>query len=188
MTSTIIYYLLSASAVLFYGIGLNKSVSHSESFSSSFLTCFKSLFSASSTAAVSYLLVSWLLVPVNLTELFPFITTLIFILFSTLTEIFIGVGIRQSPVDFSIPLLAVFLGLNEGFSLGFAVTISCMCVISFYLMLIIFHCVRERISFYTTEGGLKTYCVLLVCLAVIMVAIYGFNVSWFNIYLDGGAK
>ena len=188
MLATVFYYLLSASAVLFYGIGLNKSISHSDSFSSSLLTCFKSLFAASSTTAVSYLLVNWLLIPIQLAELFPFVATLLFILFSTLTEIFIGVGIRQSPVDFSIPLLAVFLGLSEGISMGLSVTISCMSIISFYCMLIIFHCVRKRICFYTTEKGLKTYCVLLLCLAVIMIAIYGFNVSWLNLYLGGGAK
>lgn len=188
MISIVIYYLLLASAVLFYGIGVHKSISHSDSLASSVLTCFKSLFSASSTTAVSYILINWLLVPVQLTEIFPFIATMVFILFTTLTEIFIGIGVRKSPVDFSIPLLAVFLGLNEGASIGYAVAISCLCIISFYSMLIVFLCVRQRVSFYTAEGGLSSYCVLLICLAVIMIAIYGVNVSWFNIYLDGGAK
>ena len=188
MFATIIYYLLSASAVLFYGIGINKSISHDDSFSSSFLTCFKSVFAASSTTSVSYLLINWLLVPVNLTELFPFVATLIFILFSTLTEIFIGVGIRQTPIDFSIPLLSVFLALFEGISLGSAVIISATSIVSFYLMVLVFHCVRQRVSFYTVEGGLKIYCVFLLCLAVVMIAICGVNVSWFNLYLGGGAK
>lgn len=188
MLSSMIYYLLSASAVLFYGIGINKSISHSDLLSASVLTCFKSLFAAGSATAVSYLLVNWLLVPVQLSDLFPFVATLLFIFFSTLIEIFIGIGIRQSPVDFSIPLLSVFLGLNEGIGIASAVTISCVSIISFYCMVIIFHCVRERISFYTVEKGLKTYCVLLLCLAVVIIAICGFNVSWFNIYLGGGVK
>ena len=188
MFSIIIYYLLSSSAVLFYGIGLNKSLSHSDSFHSALLTCIKSLFAASSTSAISYLLTSWLLIPSHLTELYPFITTLLFILFSTVIEIFIGIGVRQSPIDFSIPLLSVFLALNEGTSLASAVVIACMCIISFYIMVIVFHCVRQRVRFYTVEGGLKTYCILLICLAFIMVAICGFNVSWFNVYLDGGAR
>ena len=188
MLSIVIYYLLSASAVLFYGIGLNKTLSHSNSFSTSFLTCVKSLFSACSSTAVAYLLMNWLLVPVGLTEIYPFFATLIFILFSTFTEIFIGIGVRQSPVDFSIPLLSVFLALNEGYSIGSAVLIASMCIISFYTMVLMFHSVKQRISFYTVEGGLKTYCVLLLCLAFIMIAICGFNITWFNLYLDGGAK
>lgn len=188
MLSIVIYYLLSSSAVLFYGIGLNKTISHSDSFSMASLTCFKSLFAACSTTAISYLMVNWLLVPVQLTEIYPFIATLLFILFSTFTEIFIGIGVRHSPVDFSIPLLSVFLALNEGNSIGAAVLISAMCVISFYTMVLMFHCVKQRVSFYTVEGGLKTYCVLLVCLAFIMIAICGFNITWLNLYLDGGAK
>ncbi|MBQ9281010.1 MAG: hypothetical protein IJ207_02270 [Treponema sp.] len=188
MISLIVYYLLSACVVLFYGVGIHKSFSHNDTLSTSLLTCFKSLFSAGSTTAVTYLMMNWLLVPAHLEEFFPFLAALLFILFSTLTEIFIGIGIRQSPIDFSIPLLAVFLGLNEGVSIGYAVMISCLCIISFYVMLVVFHCVRQRVSFYTLEGGLKTYCVLLICLAVVMIAIYGVNVSWFYLYLGGGAK
>ncbi|MBR1535983.1 MAG: hypothetical protein IJ630_03490 [Treponema sp.] len=186
--STVIYYLLSASAVLYYGIGINKTISHADSLSTSTLTCFKSLFAASSTTAVSYLLTQWLLLPVGLQEIYPFIATLIFVLFTTLTEIFVGIGVRQSPIDFSIPLLSVFLGLNEGLSIGYAVLISCVSILSFYSMVILFHCVKERIGFYSKEGGIKTYSILLLCLAVIMLAIGGFNVSWFNLILGGGAK
>lgn len=188
MISLIIYYLLSSSAVLFYGVGLNKTISHSESFATSLLTCIKSLFSACSTVAVSYLLNNWLLIPSHLLEIYPFIATLIFILFSTLTEIFIGVGIRTAPVDFTIPLLSVLLALNEGITLGSAVMIAFLCIISFYTMVAIFHCVKQRVSFYTVEGGLKTYCVLILCLAFVMLAICGFNVSWFIIYLGEGAQ
>ena len=188
MASIVIYYLLSSSAVLFYGIGLNKTLSHSDTLPMTVLTCVKSLFSACSTTAVTYLLINWLLVPVELTEIYPFFATLVFILFSTFTEIFIGIGVRQSPVDFYIPLLSVFLALNEGVSIGSAVVIACMCIVSFYSMVMMFHCVKQRVSFYTVEGGLKTYCVLLICLAFIMIAICGFNITWFNLYLDGGAK
>ena len=186
MLSVIIYYFLAASAVLFYGIGINKSISYSENFSTAMLTCVKSLFSAGSATAVTFLFSKWLLIPVHLTEIYPFIATLIFILFSTFVEIFIGIGIRRSPVDFSIPLLSVFLALNEGVTIGSAVVIACVCIISFYGMVLVFHCVRQRVSFYTVEGGLKNYCVLLICLAFIMIAICGFNIT--NLYFDEGAR
>lgn len=188
MLSAAVYYLLTASSVLFYGIGLSKTVSHSDSLSQSMLTCFKSLFSAGSATAVSYLLINWLLVPVQLVEIFPFLAALIFILTSTLTEIFIGVGSGQSPVDFSIPLLSVFLGLNEGLSLGLAVTIACMSIISFYCVLIVFHCVRKRVGFHASGGGLGVCAVLLLSLALVMMAIYGLNVSWLNVYPGGGVE
>lgn len=182
--SALSYYFLSASAVLFYGIGTNKSISYGDSFSSSVLTCVKSIISASSTTAVSYLLNAWLLIPANLAEIYPFVATLIFILFSTFVEIFIGIGIRQSSVDFSIPVLSVFLALNEGISIGHSVLIACIGILSFYSVVIVFYCVRSRVSFYREEGTLETYCVLLLCLALVMTAIYGFNISWLNLYLS----
>lgn len=188
MISTMIYYLLPASAVLFYGVGINKSIPHNDSFQSSALTCVKSICSASAATSVTYLFVNWLLVPAQLSELYPFFATLIFILCTTLTEIFVDIGIRQSPMDFSVPLLSVFLGLGEGVSVGSSVIIACMSILSFYSVIVVFHCVRERVRFHTQEGGLRSYCALLLCLAVIMLAISGLSISWLNLYLDGGAK
>lgn len=185
MMMMIFYYLASASAVLFYGIGIHKSISDGSSFSSASLTCFKALFSAGATTAVSYIIISGLLFPVNLAELYPFVAALVFVLFTNLTEIFIGIGLRQTPVEFSIPLLSVFLGLNEGIGIGAAVVISCMCILSFYGMTFIFHCVRERISFYATERGIKTYCVLLLCLALVMISVCGIDSSWLTVYSGG---
>ena len=69
MHSVIIYYFLASSAVLFYGIGINKSISHSEDFSATMLTCIKSLFAAGSATAVTFLFSRWLLIPVHLTEI-----------------------------------------------------------------------------------------------------------------------
>ena len=128
------------------------------------------------------------MIPADLSEIFPFIATLVFILFTSIIEILMGIGIKKSPADFSIPLLSVFLGLSEGIGIGYAVLISTTSILSFYAMVIIFYTVKERIGFFSQESGLKTYCVLLICLAFMMIAICGFNVSWFYIYLDGGAK
>ena len=66
--------------------------------------------------------------------------------------------------------------------------ITCTCIVSFYLLVIIFHSVKERISFYTTDSGLKTYAVLLICLAAAVIAISGCNNTWLSMIFGGGAK
>lgn len=182
---TILYYIASASAVLFYGIGINRTISIKDNFSDSVVSCFKALLTGAAVAAVSYLVTMWLLVPVHLTEIFPLLTIVIFLIFTTLSEIFIGIGLSNSPTEFTIPLLSVFLGINEGSSIGFAVIITCTCIISFYLLVIVFHVVNERIRFYTTDAGLKTYAVLLLCLAAAIIAISGCNSSWLYFIFDG---
>lgn len=184
----ILYYIASSSAVLFYGIGINRTVSIEGNFSDNFVLCFKSLASGASATALTYLVSMWLLIPVHLAELYPLVAVVFFLIFTTLSEIFIGIGLNNTPTELTIPLLSVLLGINEGTSLGLAVIITCSCIISFYLLVIIFHAVKERIYFYTTDGGLKTYAVLLLCLAAIAIAIFGCNSSWFSLVLGDNSK
>ncbi len=185
---TILYYILASSAVLFYGIGINRTVSLHEDFSSVFLSCMKSLSTAAATTSVGCLVANWLLVPVGLSELYPFIVIIIFLIFTLLIEIFVGVGIKNAPLEFSVPLLSTLLGINEGISVGYAVIIACSCILSFYFLIIIFHSIKERINFYSQESGLKNYCIVLVSLAFTIIAISGWNISWFNVVLSGAGK
>jgi len=181
MISTIIYYILSSSAVLFYGIGISRTIALRDKASQSFLSCIKALSTASATTAVSYIVTNWLLVPVHLSEMFPFVTLLIFLIFSVLIEIFIGVGVKKSPAEFSVTLLSIILALNEGFSVAHSVVITCSCIISFYLVIIVFSSIRSRVSFYKNSTGIKIYPVLLISLAAMILAIFGCNTAWFNV-------
>lgn len=179
----ILYYIVSSSAVIFYGIGINRTISINGDFSDNFILCFKSLASGASTTALTYLVSMWLLIPVHLAEIYPLVAVVFFLIFTTLSEIFIGIGLDNTPIELTIPLLSVFLGVNEGTSLGFAVIITCSCIISFYLFAVVFHAVKERIFFYTVGGGLQIYAVLLLCLAATAIAIFGCNSSWLGLVL-----
>lgn len=181
MLATIVYYIASSSAILFYGIGISRTITLKDDTSQLVLSCIKALSTASATTAVGYLVVNWLLVPVQLAELYPFVLVFVFLIFSLLIEIFIGVGIKKSPAEFSITLLSSILALNEGLSIGQAVVISCSCIISFYLMIVIFYSIRDRVGFYTDTIGIKIYPVLILSLSAVILAIYGWNISWFNL-------
>ena len=180
MISTIIYYIAASSAILFYGIGIGRTIAMKDDMSLLFLSCLKSLSTSAAAVAVSYLVCYWLLVRVDLSELYPFLTALIFMFFSILIEIFIGIGIKKSPAEFSITLLSSILAMNEGVSIAHAVVIVCSCVVSFYLLILIFHSIRDRVGFYTNPAGVKIYPVLLFSLGASILAIFGWNVSWFN--------
>ncbi|MBR4374258.1 MAG: hypothetical protein IKO57_01475 [Treponema sp.] len=181
MIAAILYYIISSSAILFYGIGISRTINLKDDFSLLFLSCVKALFTTASTTSVSYLICYWLLVPIHISELYPFVTVILFLFFSIFIEIFIGIGIKKSPAEFSITILSSILALNEGLSIGHAVIIACSCIISFYLLICIFHSIRVRVSFYTNPAGIKIYPVLLLSLAASILAIFGWNISWFNI-------
>ncbi|MBQ0052579.1 MAG: hypothetical protein KBT11_11050 [Treponema sp.] len=186
--TTLFYYLATSSAVLFYGIGINRTVSIKDDMSEAMFSCFKSLTTGASTSALTYLVTTWLLIPIHLAELYPLLAILFFVIFNTLTEIFFGIRMTNTNAEFTITLLSVFLGLNEGLSIGYAVIITCTCIISFFVLVLIFHSIKERISFYTTQDSLKIYSIMLLCLAVTMIAICGSNITWLNLSLGGGAK
>ena len=162
MLGLILYYIVSASAMLFYGIGINRTISLNEDYSSLSLAFFKGLLTSSSTCAVSYLVITWLLTSCGLEELFPIVVILVYIIFLLLVEIFVGIGIRKSGAEFAIPLLSVILGLNESLTIAHAVVITCCCICSFYTMLI-----------------------LLISLSVIVLAFCAWNASWINLALGG---
>ena len=186
MISTFLFYTVVASSVLFYGIGINRTVFIQKRLPGIVMTCFKALFSSAATTMLSYMLSNAILVPLHLEELFPLMTLFIFILFSQLVEIFVGIGLNKVSAEFVIPLLSSILGLRESFSIGSAVLISCSSIISFYLLTGIFYAVQDRVSFYTTKKGLNMYYVLLLCLAILIITITGLNASWLYVSLEGG--
>ena len=181
MISVVIYYIASASAVFFYGIGLGRTMSLKDDSSKMMLSFIKALSTVSSSTAVGYLVNDWLLAPIGFSEIYPFVTLLIFLVFSIIIEIFIGVGIKKSSAEFSVTILCTLLALGEGVSLGHAVVISVSCVFSFYLLIFIFYAIRNRVSFYTNPNGIKIYPVLFVSLAAVIIAICGWNISWLNV-------
>lgn len=185
MIGLIFYYIASASAMLFYGIGINRTISLREDYSALRISFFKGLSTSASTCAVSYLVVAWLFSTTGLEELFPIVVILIYIIFLLFVEIFVGIGIRPAGAEFSIPLLSVILGINEGVTIGHAVVITCCCVSSFYIMLVIFHSVVGRVKFYRNEQSMYIFCMLLLSLAAIILALCGWNASWINYALGG---
>ena len=176
--SAIFYYIASASAVLFYGIGIARTFSVRNELSLEILSFVKALSISTSTVALSYLVSRWLLSPAWLFELFPFITTLIFLAITILIEIFLDVGIKKSPSEFSVTLLTCIISMNESLSVAHAVIIACSCMISFCLFFVLFHSIRGRASFFSDPTGIKIYPTLLLSLAILTLALCGVNATW----------
>ena len=72
MFSVFFYYISYASIVLVYGIGMERAVYLSGNKNPLWLKAIKMLITASSVSALSYLFVNSLLVPAELSELYPF--------------------------------------------------------------------------------------------------------------------
>ncbi|MBQ6779652.1 MAG: hypothetical protein IJP62_00280 [Treponema sp.] len=178
--NALVYYVFSASVFLMYGISLNNLVSSNSNYGSLMLTGVKSLITSTMTIALSYVIANLLLAPAHLAELFPFVTVFVFIMFSAIIEVFIGIGLQNSITEFGMPLLCVLIAINESSSIGYAIVIAIACITAFYVLFGIVYALRNRFDMFSPAMGLRVYCLLFVSLAIILIALRAFNVSWFT--------
>ena len=112
MIYTIIYYAFFSSAVLFYGIGLNRSTLIPSS-SEVLGTLFKMLASILATTVLSWLFIQNILIPLGLAELYPLVSLLIFLGITIFFETLIRITAKTVTAEFHISYLIVLLALNE---------------------------------------------------------------------------
>lgn len=185
MISNFFYYVLYASAVLVYGIGINRTVIRSNSSKKIIRDCVKMLVSVVASASLTYVITVHLLVEVNATELYPFVAVIVFSVISIFIEAVIRITAKKSAAEYSVSILSVLIGVNESLSLFECVINTSFCVLSFFLVLPIFYSIRCRIDVSNPNGKLRKVSLLIVSIAAVMIALFVFNASWLN---QGGAK
>lgn len=174
------YYLIYASALLIYGIGINRSVLLSSSPRHMLRGCLKMLLSVSASSSLTYLIVMNLLHPVRLTELYPFVAVLVYAVISIFIESVIRITSKKSATEYTVSVLAILLGVNESISLLDCVVNSCFCVLSCFMFLPVLYAVRKRTEVFRPKEDKKTDFLLLLSIAVIMIILLVWNVSWLN--------
>ena len=180
MLSDILYYFVYASAVLLYGIGLDRIGVLSPKPSHGFLGCLKMIFSVSASSVIAYLINSALLVPAHLTELAPFFAILVFVLFAVFMETIIRISAKISVAESCVSFLCVLLGLTEGSSIASCLIISCLSVILFYLFVPVLFAIRRRIKLSPLPRAFRNESVIFISIAIIMIVLLAWNVSWLN--------
>ncbi len=181
MTSSILYYILYSSVFLVYGMGLNRLITLTESFGSLMLTCFKTLITAICTVSLSFLLIRYLLMPVGLVELYPFIVVCIYVCISIVIEVFASIGVNDSVSELTIPLVSIILAVNESNGLAHILVVVSACIIAFYVLELMIYSVRVRVESFAARSGVGIYTLLLASLAVIVIALCSWNISWLTL-------
>ncbi|MCR4631241.1 MAG: hypothetical protein K5786_06375 [Treponema sp.] len=178
--NTFLYYTLFSSIVLFYGIGLNQLSEIGNKDSRQFLFFFKSTLSIFTTAILTYLIVAFILVPLELVELFPFICLLIFIAFNSFAEGLIRLTTGSATTEFIISFLIILVSIYQSNSILDTLVICLSCICGLALILPFIHVLRNRIIINGHEYFEKYICILSVFLAILLVIISVFDISWLN--------
>ncbi|MCF0241887.1 MAG: hypothetical protein HUK25_04570, partial [Treponema sp.] len=130
-----LYYSFLCSAVLFFGIGLNRSIQVTTgSLRVNFKVFFKSLISILGTSIFTFLITQYVLLPLKLEEMFPVIALFIFLCLNSFIEALVRITAKTSTSEFSISFLMVLLTIYESSSLLESLVIAFSCMISFLIM------------------------------------------------------
>jgi len=180
MISSFFYYVLYSSAILVYGIGINKANMLTETTSTVLIEGLKMILSVVGTATLTYLISYSLLLPVNLMELYPFVAVLIFAFISIIIESFVRITAKKNTAGYGVSVLCVLLAVSESTSLSECVLISCFCVFSFYLLVPFLYAIRKRIEVSRPMEEFENSSLIYISIAIIMIILLAWNVSWLN--------
>lgn len=180
MISTMFYYIIYSSAVLFYGIGIERTAVLCRKQNHLFLVFIKMLISVISTAVVSFWFTNGMLVPAGLFELFPLFVLMLFLAISVFIEAIIRITAKISAAEFGISLIFIFLGITEAASIGECLLISTSSIIAFFIGIIFMYAINRRMELNDQKQEYEKLGHIIVSLAVVMVIFLVWNISWIN--------
>ena len=147
MIDTFFYFLLYCSAVLIYGIGLNRAAVLSRSMDKTlFFQLIKCTIVVLCSTILTFVIIKELLIPANLIELYPLIALLIFISVSVFVEIIMRITTGLKTSEFAVSYLIILLTLNESLGIIDSIVIAVSCMLSFILILPVLFSLRSRIE------------------------------------------
>ena len=177
-----LYYTFICSSVLFFGIGLNRSIEiTSRSTKMNMRMMLKSLISILLSIIFTYLITQYLLIPIKLAELFPLVALLVFLCINTFVEALVRITTNTSTSEFSISWLVILLSLYESSTLLEALIISFSCMVSFQLMLPIVYCFQNVIYLRTYQNQERKRILVFLSIVVLMLVMSVCDVTWFNV-------
>ncbi|MCM1320739.1 MAG: hypothetical protein NC041_04260 [Bacteroides sp.] len=175
------FFAFVSSSVLCYGIGVKRIFDLSKRPEFFLFRMAAALCVSVLSVMAAWLVSQHILVPLRLQELLPLICALVFIPFAAAGDFVLG---KICPVRFSetaVVFPSVLLALVVSPTFGAAVLSVVCCVLSCYLLTPILYAVRQRLRSARLMRDFKSGGAVLVSLAVIMCALYAWNIVWFHI-------
>ncbi len=178
--NTFLYYAFFASAVLLYGIGLNKISEIGTVKFKNIIFYIKCGISIISSAVISWLLIHYLLVPLKIIELYPLICFIVYVCISSFLSAIINLTTGQTTTEFSISYMIILLSIGESTSLLLTLVISLSCIVALTAIIPFSLTFKRRIC---SNGHLldeSFYSVYFIFLAILILLISAGDINWLN--------
>ena len=177
MLQGVLYYLIFASGVLIYGIGLNRVITADRSHCT-ILIFFRTLITVVCSVLFCKLFIWLLLEDAGMGMLFPFFCALVQIIISAFCQVIVDLTAKTTAAEFSVSFLATVLAVSESVSVGEAVLFAVCFVCSFSLLVPLVQVLRSRILYAQPISSFATGALLFISLAIVLLCLGAVNVSW----------
>ena len=176
--NTFLYYTLFSSIILFYGIGLSKTVEIGITKFSSLIFYFKVIISIISTTLLTWVVTQFILVPLNLVELFPLIAILFFICITIFVDSLIRLTAGMTGPEYIISLFIILISIFESSTILNTLVICLSSFTSFLIMIPIAIIFKKRVCTNGQKLDEKYYSLFFFFLAILMIVISVFDYNW----------
>lgn len=178
--NSILYYITFASAVLIYGVGIDKLSMEAKSVKKLLINSLKIYVIVLLNLIIAKPFTTYVLVPFSLIELFPFFALLFYLLISAFFQFLLSKTLKESAPDFSISFLTILLSILESSSFLESIFIGTACIISFVLLQLILMSLNKRFYFYRPAERFNNISLVYLNIALFVIILCTWNVSWIN--------
>lgn len=178
--NTFLYYTLFSSVVLIYGIGINRIAEVGVSKFFDFIYYVKSAFSIFFTSIASWFIVQYILIPLNLIEIYPLICLVVFITISSFLEALVRLTTGITSTEFVVSFLVVLLSITESTSIANTILICLSSFTALLLLIPLSLTFKKRVCSNGHFLDEKYYCLFFIFLAIIILAMSTPDFSWLN--------
>lgn len=177
--STFFYYVCFASSILIYGIGINKTAEIDFLKNKDLFYFIKVLLSILLSSIFAWLIASKILVPLNLAELYPFTSLLVYLVVSLILDLLVRYFTKKSTTEFILSYLTVLLSISESTSLLNTILICISTLIAILIFVPLVYSFRKR-NLKNIEQPEVYMSRLFIFIAIIILVISSWDFMWIN--------
>lgn len=177
--NTFFYYVCFASSVLVYGIGINKTAEIDILKNKDVFYFIKIICTILVTSILSYVVTDKLLVPLNLAEIYPFTSLIIYMCISLIFEFITKYFTKRTTTEFVLSYLTVLLSVMESTSLLNTIFIGTCTIISMLIFTPFVYSFRKR-NLNNINQPEVYMSKLFIFIAVIILVLSFWDIMWIN--------
>ncbi len=175
---TVFMYIIISSVCLIYGIGIKELLEAPGEITKIGLSYIKILLTVIITMLLIWIPVRFVFIQYNFEIVFPLITLIFLVSLSALLQHLWPNMFQTNSRDITLSFFSVFLAVSEGITLIESLILGFVTVSAFYLLLFLMYCVNRKNSSVVISPRFNTTALMLITLACLILALYGWNVSW----------